>query len=557
MYRLLIVDDEAIIADGLFEVFQNIKSLELDVYKAYSGNEALELFERTRIDIVLSDIRMPGIDGLQLLERIHERWPKCRVIFLTGYNEFDYVYTAIKFPGVSYLLKTEGYGKIIGEVEKAVTEIDSFIKNEELVQKAREQLGAMAQMLQRDYFTSILKGDFSTQEINTRQFEELNVSLNSESPVIILVAAVDDSQEKILYSERTKQQYSIKLIADQYLSTHTISTHIVYENSILVWFIQPERDKFGRGNDNEELWEKILIFIKGNLELVQTACRESLKLSISFALDDSPAEWGEVAERFDMLRMLLNYRIGQGTGMLITDKNIANKELKQFSNKNHESMQVRQRKLEILSLYLDNGKKDEFNHVFEEVTAELYSIKNIHDTNAHEIYYSTALIFLSYINKWNLMDKISFKIGLYKLLQVHKHKSWKDAVGYLKKLGDTLFNIQNSEEEKRAQNTINKVLRYIDDNICEDLSLVRLAELVYFNPSYLSRLFKQVVGENLSDYIYEAKIRKAKELLENAGLKIHDVAAAMGYYSTTNFSRFFKKLTNMTPQEYRDSVVNK
>lgn len=359
MYRLLIVDDEAIIADGLYEVFQNIKNLDLDVYKAYSGNEALELLERTRIDIVLTDIHMPGIDGLQLLEKIQERWPKCRVIFLTGYNEFDYVYTAIKYTGVSYLLKTEGFGKIIATVEKAVAEIENSMKTEELLQKAKEQLRAMEQLLQRDYFYSILKGDFASQEIDRRQFEEFGISLDAEKPVIILLGRIDGSQEKNLYTERTKQQYSIKLIVEQYLSTHTVSSHLVYENSLLVWFIQPKTDKFSMEWDRDEVWRQVTTFIKGNLELVQTACKESLGISISFALEDSPSVWGDVSDRFAMLRMLQNYRIGQGAGMLIADKNIAEEDFKQITEKGNGSAQVRQRKLELLSLYLDNGNKEE------------------------------------------------------------------------------------------------------------------------------------------------------------------------------------------------------
>jgi two-component system response regulator YesN len=213
---------------------------------------------------------------------------------------------------------------------------------------------------------------------------------------------------------------------------------LVYESSILIWLLQPKSDKFRTGEDVNALWSKLLTFVKGNLELVQDTCKEVVDVSVSFALDDSPAKWEEVAERFEILKMLQNYRIGQGAGMLITDKNIVDKDMNQFTNK-----------------------------------------------------------------------------------------------------------------------SIDKILQYINDNISEDLSLVRLSELVYFNPSYLSRLFKQVVGDNLSDYICKAKIRKAKQLLESPDTKIHEVASAMGYYSTTNFARFFKKLTNMTPQEYRDMFQNK
>jgi two-component system response regulator YesN len=555
MYRLLIVDDEAIIADGLYEVFQNISYLDLDVYKAYSGYAAIELLEKTRIDIVLTDIRMPGIDGLQLLEKIHENWPKCKLIFLTGYDEFDYIYTAIKFTGVKYLLKTEGYSKIIGAVEKAVEEIESSMRAEELIQKAKEQLGTMTQLLRSDYLKSILKGEFLSQEINQKQFSELEISLNAESSVVLLIGSIDDYHEKILYSERAREQYSIKLIVDQYLSTHTISTHLIYENSVLVWFIQPEKAGLCVVEEWDEVWKKMLTFIKGNLELVQTICKETLNISVSFALDDSNASWGEIADRFAMLKMLKNYRIGQGCGMLITDRNIVDKDLQQFTKKNHESLQMRQRKLDMLSMYLDNGKKDEFKNTLEELTYNLRDARNIHDTNAQEIYYSTALVFLTYINKWNLIEAVPFRTGLYKLMEANEHENWYDAVEYLKQLSDILFNMQNLEEEKRAQNTINKVLKYINDNVCEDLSLVKLAELVYFNPSYLSRLFKQVVGENLSDYICEAKIKKSKQLLEDNSLKIHEVAEIMRYFSTTNFTRFFKKLTNMTPQEYRDSIL--
>jgi two-component system response regulator YesN len=255
--------------------------------------------------------------------------------------------------------------------------------------------------------------------------------------------------------------------------------------------------------------------------------------------------------------MLQNYRIGCGSGMLIANKNIADSDLSKLTTKNQETMHVRQRKLEILSLYLDSGNSDEFNSTLDELTSNLLKVNRIHDTYAQELYYSIAIILLSYINKWKLTEKIPFKIGLHKLMEINEHGSFQNAVEYLKKLSYVLFDMQSSEEEKRAQSTINKVLKYINDNISEDLSLVKLADLVYFNPSYLSRLFKSVVGENLSDYIYEVKIRKSKELLENTQLKIHEIAASMGYYSTTNFIRFFKKLTNITPQDYRDSIIKK
>lgn len=556
MYRLLVVDDEVIIADGLYEVFQNLKHPELDVYKAYSGEEALDLLNRTRIDIVLTDIHMPGIDGLQLLQKIHGNWPRCRVIFLTGYNDFDYVYTAIQYEGVSYLLKTEGYGKVIKAVENAVEDIEKGLKAEELLQKANEQLGTTMELLRKEYFNSILKGEYPVLEASRQEFEDLQIPLSAEVPVLILLGRVDDLPKGISYSEKSRLLYSIKLISEQFFSSQFSTIQFINDSAYMVWLIQPNKDKWDAGENTDSLWSRLLNFVKGNLELVQTACNESVGVLISFALDDSPVQWNEVAERFSVLKMMLNYRIGQGRGMLLTDKSIVQKDLLQTVNSHHEKLDVRQYKLDILTDLLDHGQKDDFMRTFEELTANLKRIKSMHDIVAQELYHSTALIFLSYINRWNVMEKIAFRTGLHKLMQVEEHESWVSAVEYLKNLASILFEIQDFEQEKRAQDVISRVQKYICDNVHEGLSLVMLADLVHFNPSYLSRLFKQVTGANLSDYIFEAKIKKARQLLENPDIKIQDVAESVGYGSASNFARFFKKLTGLTPQEYRSSSYN-
>lgn len=96
MYRLLIVDDESHVVDWLYELFRDIDHIEFDIYRAYSASSALLLMEKAKIDIVITDINMPRMNGLQLVEKIKTEWPECRVIFLTGYNEFEYAHKAIQ-----------------------------------------------------------------------------------------------------------------------------------------------------------------------------------------------------------------------------------------------------------------------------------------------------------------------------------------------------------------------------------------------------------------------------------------------------------------------------
>ena len=354
MYTLLIVDDEPIITDGLYEVFQSLKDLELDVYKAYSGDEAIELLKKTRIDIVLTDIRMPGMSGLQLMEQIYRQWPKCRVIFLTGYNEFDYIYTAIQYEGVSYILKTEGYGKVIEAVENAVEEIEKSFRLDALLQEAEKQVDAAKELLRGNFLNGVVKGRFYKNEINQHQFDELGIKLSASNDIIMLVGRLDNVPKGIPYSEKNRRIYSVSLVAGEFFSPSVNYIYFTDENSYLIWLIQP-----GEGLDiaDDSSWQECLTFVKGNIELIQKSCMESTQTSVSFALDDSPADWLELPDRFNTLKMVLNYRFGQDSAMLLTGRGIIKEDLKDTQEKANEKLSTNRLQFEILAETLEYGKK--------------------------------------------------------------------------------------------------------------------------------------------------------------------------------------------------------
>ena len=188
----------------MFEIFSTMNNLDLDIYKAYSGREAMDWLNRTRFDIVLTDIRMPEIDGIQLLDEIKRNWPQCRVIFLTGHNEFEYVYKAIQHKNVSYILKTEDPEKVVNEVENTIKDIEKGIKIENLIHKAKEEMNMVQDLLQKDYFIHLIHRD-TTLEINKQQFEQLSIPLYSEKPIILLLGHVDNMPTNLSYWE--KMQY--------------------------------------------------------------------------------------------------------------------------------------------------------------------------------------------------------------------------------------------------------------------------------------------------------------------------------------------------------------
>lgn len=417
MYRLLIVDDEEIIVNGLYEIFRSMKNLDLDVYRAYSGEEAVEWLSRTRMDIVLTDIRMPEMDGLQLLDVIYRRWPQCKVIFLTGYNEFEYVYKAIQHQGVSYILKTEDNDKVVSVVENAIEEIKKEVKTEDLIHKAKEQIELALGLFQKDYFIHLLHEGTSL-ELNKSQFEQLSIPMHPDHPVILLLGHIDNIPGNLSYWDKIQYINSIKVIITQNISTNVRFISILDDRYRFIFFIQPNELMNGSYNNTEEsvFYEKTISFIKGTLEVIQTSSRESLNASISFALGGEPCNWEEVSKKYFSLNQLLNYRIGTGIEMLLIDNELKNNNILTSGSEaevpeldtNNEPLEIllRKRNMDLIQQYLESGQKEKYFEVLEELLNPIKLIKSKNSNLAIEAYSMVSLSILSYINRWNITEKL-------------------------------------------------------------------------------------------------------------------------------------------------------
>ncbi|OMF37971.1 hypothetical protein BK133_03015 [Paenibacillus sp. FSL H8-0548] len=545
MFRLLIVDDEEYITDGLYEVISGLDEPDLDVCKAYSASEALDWLGRTRIDIVLTDIRMPDIDGLELFERIKANWPRCRTIFLTGYPEFGYVYQAIQSPGVSYLLKTEGYDKLIAKITDTVRELEEGLRITDLQQRSLELEQELKSHLHGDYLRDLLAGKIPFANL-AFDFEEMSLQLDSDKPILMTVCQIMEVDSESLHAARKESLSAVHYLTNSFLSEQVRSVCVTDRRGNLVWFIQPMRTD--EDSPVLELSETSRI-VQGTLELVQKACMESLELSVAFAINESLRSWEEVVECYERLQQLLWLRIGDGVSMIVKDHLEWGEADSRPSNQERTPIQ----KAELLMGYLEFGRKPQFEALLEECEQELLA-EDADGLQALESYYAITLALLSHINRWR---PANIKVEFGRLIRFDDHVSRSEAMAYVKETARTLFLDRHTEERRRAQDIIERVQVYIEEHLSGDLSLVRLSELVHFNPAYLSRLFKQECGVNLSTYIEEIRLRKAKDLLGRGEEKIHEVGALVGYETAHSFTRFFKKAIGVTPQEFRKALSNK
>jgi Response regulator containing CheY-like receiver domain and AraC-type DNA-binding domain len=555
MYRLLIIDNEMLIVDNLVDLFMKSSPFELEVHGVYTAASALELMSRTKIDIVLSDIRMPGMSGLELQQEINRQWPSCKIIFLSGYNDFEYVQQAIRHDSVDYLLKTEGEQKIIDTVGKAIRMLDEVLGKERLMEQAVQQMQVTRALLHKEYLWSVLQGESQALRQLQDKFEKLHIPLSARNPVMLAVGRVDDWRDDYSSSDRDLLLYAIRNIADEYWSAGANVISVAYDKNKVVWFIQPlEKLQTLASQTTDAAWSRFVRFTHGTAESIQLSCNQLLGLKLSLAIAGEPRKWRQTSEQFDSLRLLLNFGAGLGQEALLFDQEHVDQIVSQGYN---QETRTGLKRLQTLGTYLENGERQAFFADFTSLAA-LSNAAAASDNNLRmEITLSLASIFIAYINRWGLHGVVSGKFDLNQFMRFDPHQSWSDTMKQFASLAECLFDNKRSSQEFQENDIVKHVQWYVTQHLSGDLSLTRIGEVVGHNPYYLSRLYKQITGENLSDYIAGTRLQKARELLAEQALRVSDISKLVGFLSEQSFYRFFKKATGITPQEYRDMVAAK
>jgi len=295
--------------------------------------------------------------------------------------------------------------------------------------------------------------------------------------------------------------------------------------------------------------------ITGILETVQKICHERFNVEISFIYSQPDIDTEKLADVFFILKQIIFRRSLQENGFII----FYNPSLENMYNENIVSNNIlkeisrNQRLFERLEIFLASGQKEEFNKELNFVCNELKNAKTFHDSNAIEIYYSVALIMLSYINNKKILNNVAFRIGLNRLMHLDEYSDWSEQTKYLFKLSEVLFDIQ--EKDYGKNDLIRYVKQFIYQNISDDVTLVKLAEVTGYNPSYISRVFKEITGSTLTEYISTIRLNKVKELVKRRSMSLNQIADKAGFNSRQYFNKFIKKMVNLTPDEFMHSII--
>ncbi|RAP74583.1 response regulator [Paenibacillus montanisoli] len=537
MNRLLIVDDEKFTVDGLYEMIEDTPGLELDIYRAYSPEEALEWLSRTKIDIVLSDVRMPGMTGLELQQRIVAQWPRCKIIFLTGIHNLETAQLAIRTGSIDYILKTEGDEAIIRSIRKAIESLAAESESRQFMLQAKERMSRALPLLHRDWLMEVLELHGTHPPVTEEKLRELHIPLHGGLPVMPIIGRIDRWGDEG-YQDRALLLYAVQNIATEYYGSLTAFTASLDMHHVVI-LLQPARDA------DPDRWREAVSFAQGTMESIQQTCGKLLKLPVSLICASKPAAWEQLPRVYEQMKKRLLVGLGSKDRMLlILDE-------REESGQPHASLPSLRTMTAQLERLLEDGTEEEFSETIKHYTA----LPNQFADYAL-VYYMVANLLLSQLSqigesRGGSGSEDGFGTDIDTLMNLSAHQTRESALRYLLKTAASIYARRKSMQHERTHQIITKLQQYIRGNLGGDLSLTSLSEIVYLNPAYLSVLYKQQTGTNLSEYIAELRLEKAKELLTDTPLKIHEIADRVGFETSGYFIRFFKKRIQLTPQEYR------
>lgn len=540
--RLLIVDDEHYIVNYLTDLIEEQHFPDLEIYKCYSGKEALSLIQTSLIDLMLLDIHMPGMSGLEVASQVSEQLPRCRIIFLTAYDSFDHIYESNKLEHTRYLLKTEDDEVILKEISHALEELEEESNKLLLLSEAQQKAFLLSHLLQQNILKGIVAGHSIEKLERELKIAGSDFTLDLHRPVYLMYTQVH--YKTLDETNLTNSTYTL-----QYLQLIRKLLEGKFQFSML---------DFGKGT--------LLLFFQplqpfsSEYAFLQSVANDfgdyyftKYRRRVTTVLYPEVSEWNEVCSRFHKMQQYAELS-GDAVPLIYP------------SDSTHEDNTVDtlpaevsidrvslEKKLQELSFYLYQGAEKDYLHTLKSLCAECTRIRSMHSISAIKTYTSVSLLLMQYIDLYQLQGKIASKIALYPLYYIHDFSSWKEAFRYLEKLSGQIFDILHSKKLDRNEQLVQKIKTYIRDHISESLTLTTISRIVNYNEAYISRLFKQINGMGISEYISLERINKAKDLLVTTSDSMQNIAAATGFDTAQYFSLVFKKTTGVSPSEYRRS----
>ncbi|MGB8453537.1 MAG: response regulator [Anaerocolumna sp.] len=512
--KILITDDEKLTREGIISNL-NWKLLGIDkIYEADDGLNGIELCRIHKPDIILSDVRMPRMNGIEMAKEIQKILPLSSIIFMSGYSDKEYLKEAIKLKVISYVEKPIDAGELETSIKLAQEEQITHIKNQ-IKSDYHNKYSLNKLALQVIYPAS--KENYSDY---TKKFEELGLQIKPVTEfttiIITLKTAVSSISEQIL----NELYYNIDEIVTKFHMNHILA---IKNDEFLILHLFSTNKTSGYAlrnicfslsaylNKNYQYYIAVGKTVRGIKNIFESYNLAVVLLHSSFFYDYNSIIVSEAAPHPPVPDQSLFTRYTEALNQ--NNKEEVIEVVTALFNSYKGNQQV-----------LPNYVKDLYYKLF---TALIQTASNLHIPAFYEEGSATVLEYVS--RDYNLME-------LHRLLQ--------DKINLL---------FSYLQEHSKDNATIYAIKEFIGKNYRnENLSVKDISEHVFLSSTYVCTLFKNETGKTLNQFLTEFRIEKAKNMLMDSRYKITDISAKAGYSDSNYFGKAFKKIVGLSPSEYRE-----
>ena len=520
MFQLVLVDDKRDVVEGIAGA-KDWKSIGVEVHCFYNGLEAKEYILNNHSDMVITDIKMPFMTGLELAKAVSEQCPQVRFVILSGYDDFIYAKEAIHLGVVEYLTKPVEIDEIVrlvmGEKERSCRQREEQALRSNLYSQYSRSLPLM----KNDWFLEFMdnRNSFSKKRL-LDAFKANRIELSPENLITVTVQLDHAGEGDDLLC------FIIENVAREIIDGRYSMESFRCQKRYVVFFMN-----YSPNQSMAAVYYNLYVIFSEVKQRVEQLISNTISIGI-----------GEVAERIEELkascesgRKILSERFYFGKGCILSPPDIPKRREADF-------MKFYPGKEEQLLLKYIKFGEENMESLVDSYIEKLKVMKGFPEERIRQ---SMMSFVISVCNQ----NEKAMNMQTYHAMEELKRLETLDEISLWLK---DLFKQAEAgrEEDAGVKRSVLKVKEYIDQHYAENLTLKKMADYVYLSQSYLSVSFKEILHMNFNEYLTRVRMEKAKELLGSSRYRIYEVCSMVGYTDKKYFSDLFKRYTGMLPKEW-------
>lgn len=518
MYSIFLVDDEHIELEMMRDF---IRWEDMGIYvagTAANGKEALEKIKVIQPDIILTDVRMPLMNGIELATEVGKEFDWMKVVFLTGYDEFEYVKSALNVGAVGYILKPLDLAEIADIMERVKSKCEEVRMNNRSIQVTK---------------SNIIKELIYEKKPERRQnllssYQRLERSKHN-SAVTLVLCSVDPEFTQQHEAPIADSVTSLEEFMGQYCQEHKLQAALI-SNTEGEYCLLLDADE---QHVNREIWTGLT-----------RAIDQRFPFTVTIAVSERYDTLENVHLLYDVVKKLTNERYYVGCGNVIylgdVEGQFSSKQMPEFSEN------------ELFNMVMNS----DVEHAVGLLRQYFSSLVHLRIYRKHVC--SWAINLTDHLNEHvrkmgvDIYSLVESRADLYDFIYGCELITWIEEK-LIQVVQQTIEHMKNRCTDKNVK-MVHQVITIIQNTYHEQISITSLSSRVYLSPNYLRSIFKENTGVTIHEYITKVRLEKAREMLGDASLRIHDIAQKVGYESASYFCSLFLKSQGVTPNEYRKNL---